>query len=381
MAPGVLMTAAQAISMLPLFLLGTLAPYLVSRFGITTGELGLLVSVGFAVAAALSPAVGPAVTAMGPRRSLGIMFLISTLVLASMSLAPSYAALIGAVGLSGLAQSLANPATNQLIATRVPVDRQGPITGLKQSGVQVGAFCAGLPLASLAASHGWRLAVGVTAVIAAACAVGVALLPADEDPWRPPRLTLPSPGPDGLWLAGFSVPLGAGLSAVSTYATLFATRELRWHPPTAAALVAVLGVAGIVGRIVWSRIAGSCRPGRLLGPLMAGAVLAATALAIAPSAGGGWAVVGIIGVGVFAASANAVSMVTIIARTPRERVGSVSAVVAAGFFGGYALGPLLGGMFADTAGTHLNWSWWVVAGEFVIGAAVAQWWHRRAARA
>jgi predicted MFS family arabinose efflux permease len=375
---AVLLTTAMALSMLPLFLLGALGPYVVGPLGIGAPLLGVLVSVGFAVAAVLSLFAGPAVTAIGPRRCLVALFGVSAAALALFAVAPGYGLLVLAVAASGLPQALANPATNQLIATRVPAVRRGGLTGIKQSGVQLGAFLAGLPLAAVAAAADWRVAVGIAAGGALVAALATFGVPADARPARLPSLSAVCPRGDALWLSGFSVLLGAGISAINTYVALFATRQLGTPVALGSALIAVLGVAGIFGRVLWSRRAarrGS--PGALLAPLALGAAASALALGASALFGTWWVWAGVLGIGACAVAANAVSMVTVIATVRPEFIGRDSAVVSAGFFTGFAIGPLLMGSLVQAAGDRFEGGWLLVSLEFLGAAAVAWLWRRR----
>nr|WP_281400910.1 MFS transporter [Amycolatopsis umgeniensis] len=365
-------------SMLPLFLLGALGPALVAEFGIATPLLGVLVSVGFAVAAALSLFAGPVVAALGPRRCLIALFLFSGVVLAGFASAPVYGLLVVAVAASGVPQALANPTTNQLISTRVPAKQRGGVTGWKQSGVQLGAFFAGLPLAAIAAASDWRVAVGIAAGIAVMAGLLTLTLQPDAEPVRAVRWTVVKPTGQAWWLCGFSVLLGAGISAVNTYITLFGTKQLALPAGVASGLVAVLGVAGIAGRVGWSRVAAkSDSPGSLLGPLTAGSAVAALGLVAAAVWWPGWAWVAAAGLGVFAASANAVSMVTVISTSPAGSVARDSSVVSAGFFAGFAIGPPVAGAVVAVAGGRYQAGWLLVAAEFLAAAGVAWWWRSR----
>lgn len=370
---GTVLTAAMAVSMVPLFLLGAFGPSLVAEFGISRSLLGALASAGFAVAALLSFPTGRVVAALGPRRCLIALFVVSALALGGFAIARSYGLLIAVVAVSGVPQALANPVTNQLIVAVVPVRRRALLTGIKQSGVQLGAFAAGLPLAAVAAATNWRVAVGVVAAAALLAAVGTFGLPADPlSPRRPVLVGVPLPSALIARLAVFSVLLGAGVSAVNTYVALFADQQLRLPGGAASALVAVLGVAGIAGRVGWSRVAvrGS-GPAEALAPLTGAAVLAAVALLVSPWLGAAWAWLGVLGVGGFAVSANAVSMVTVISSSPKERVGPDSAIVAAGFFAGFAVGPPLFGVLVDAAGGDYAVGWALVAAEFLVAAGLA----------
>ncbi len=173
----------MTLSMLPLFLVGALGPRLIDEFDGAASLLGALVAAGFAVAAVLSLIVGPMVAALGVRRCLVAMFVVSALALTLFAVAPGYPVLVAAIAVSGLAQALANPTTNQLIATRISADRRGSVAGWKQSGVQFGAFLAGLPLAAIAAATTWRVAVGAAA---AGAAVAGARGGGGAQDWGPP---------------------------------------------------------------------------------------------------------------------------------------------------------------------------------------------------
>ncbi|MEU6929761.1 MFS transporter [Streptomyces sp. NPDC046385] len=371
-----LLTTAMAFSMMQLFLLGALGPRLVERLGVSETLLGLTTTVGFGTAAVLSPLGGRIVDRVGPRRALVTLLGLSALALALIGAAPGPAFLLAAVALGGVPQALANPATNKAILAAVPPARRGAVTGTKQSGVQVGAFAAGLPLASAAGVLGWRGTVWAAAAVAALAAVWA---------WHmvPPHMS-PAPATPGApvagdrrtvgWLAAFSVFLGAGIASVNTYLALYGAGRLGMGPAVAGALVAVLGVAGIAGRVGWSRAAVPGRAPWLPGGLAAGAVAAAALLALAEHAPPlVWA--GAVAVGGFAVAGNAVSMVLVLQRSAPGRAGQDSALVSAGFFTGFAVGPPLFGTLA--ANGRYDQGWTLVAAEFAAAGAVALTWALR----
>ncbi|MFJ4468370.1 MFS transporter [Streptomyces sp. NPDC089424] len=372
-----LLTCAMAFSMMQLFLLGALGPRLVTELGVSPTVLGLTTTVGFATATVLSPVGGRVVDRVGPRRCLVALLAVSALALALIGAAPGTGLLLAAVALGGVPQALANPATNKAILAVVPPVRRGSVTGMKQSGVQLGAFAAGLPLAALAAVVGWRGAVWTAAGAAVVAAVWAArALPTD-----PPAKSTPAawvPRGTIAWLMVFSLLLGCGIASVNTYLALYGAQRLGLGATAAGALVAVLGVAGIAGRVGWSRLAG--RPGRavwLPGALAAGAVPAAALLALsAHTPALAW--VAAVAVGVFAVAANAVSMVLVMRRAAPGRAGQDSALVSAGFFAGFAIGPPLFGLLAQEG--RYGAGWWLVAGEFAAAGVVAVLWALRGSR-
>ncbi|MGW2086527.1 MFS transporter [Streptomyces sp. NPDC001880] len=370
-----LLTGAMAFSMLQLFLLGALGPRLVADPGVSPAVLGLTTTVGFGTAALLSPVGGRIVDRTGPRRSLVLLLVASAAALALIGAAPGTGLLLGAVALGGIPQALANPATNKAVLAAVAPERRGAVTGMKQSGVQLGAFAAGLPLAALASGLGWRAAVWTAAgaaLLSAAWAHRV--LPADPaQPASPPgRVRVP----EGMtaWLCVYSLFLGSGIASVNTYLVLYGAGPLDLGPAVAASLVAVLGITGVVGRVAWSRSARPGRAERLPALLACGAVGAAVLIGAAQWAGLlVWA--GAVAVGVFAVSANAVSMVLVMQRATPGRAGQDSALVAAGFFAGFAIGPAAFAPFAESG--RYGTGWLLVAVEFTAAAAVAYGWARR----
>lgn len=367
----VLLTCAMAFSMMQLFLLGALGPRLVGELGISRTVLGLTTTAGFGIAASLSPVAGRLVDRVGPRRCLVALLLTAAAALAMIGAAPGPTVLLIAVALGGLPQALANPATNKVILGAFPPARRGSVTGFKQSGVQFGAFAAGLPLSLLAAGVGWRGAVWAAAGTAAVAAVWAARALPSDPAVAAAGGARPVTSPRGVvWrLAAFSLLLGCGIASVNTYLALFGTQRLGLAPTPAAALLATLGVAGIGGRVAWSRSAG--RPGRaaaLPALLAAGAVGAALLLAASlPVHLLAWPAV--VAVGVFAVSANAVSMVLVMQRAAPGKAGADSALVSAGFFAGFALGPPLFGELVSATGYGPGWL--LVAVEFAGAALVA----------
>ncbi|MFF3837486.1 MFS transporter [Streptomyces sp. NPDC001930] len=370
-----LLTTAMAFSMMQLFLLGALGPRLVDRLGVSETVLGLTTTVGFGTAAVLSPVGGRLVDRVGPRRALVALLALSAVALGLIGSAPGPGLLLVAVALGGLPQALANPATNKAILASVPASRRGAVTGTKQSGVQLGAFVAGLPLAVAAGAIGWRGAVWVAAGAALIAALWAwRALPADASPPSKGAAGGPAPSRPGgpvPWLAAFSLFLGAGIASVNTYLALFGVQRLGMGPTVAGALVAVLGVAGIGGRVGWSRAATPGRapwlPALLAGGAVGAAVLLAAAVQVDPLV---WAAA--VAVGVFAVSGNAVSMVLVMQRSAPGRAGQDSALVAAGFFAGFAVGPPLFGLLAERG--RYGEGWLLVAAEFAVAGLVALAW-------
>ncbi|GIH23641.1 hypothetical protein Aph01nite_19510 [Acrocarpospora phusangensis] len=366
-----LLTAVMGVSMLQLFLIGALAPYLVADGSVSRGLLGLTTTAGFLVAAVLSPAAGTLVDRIGPRRAIVALGALAAVALMLIGVAPGPAALLAAVALGGLPQAMANPATNKVIIAAFEPVARATATGWKQSGVQLGALAAGLPLAGLAAWAGWRAAVWAAAGTALAVALWAwRILPAD--PARRPVAPVAGGGRVGRW-AAYCLFLGCGVASVNTYLTLFAAQRLSLAPVIAGWLVAMLGIAGIAGRVGWSRRAGTLeRPDALLWLLAACAGGAALVLAACAVAGPPWGTALVwpaaAGIGAFAAAGNAVAMVAVVRHAQQATAGRDSARVSAGFFAGFALGPPLFAVAVEASGYGAGWA--VVSAEFLTAMTI-----------
>ena len=365
-------TAAMATSMIALYAVGGLGPFLVADLGLSRAGLGSLVTATFGVAALSSLVAGHAVDVVGARRGLLVLCAVVGSALIGAGLAGSYGWLVVAVALAGIGQAIANPATNLLVADRVPVPRRGLAIGLKQSGVQLAAVTGGALLPALAGAVGWRGALLWTAVLPVASAgLLLVVLPSGGQPpvtgswWRWSR---PS-----RWLGrlmGYSLLLGTGLAAVNTYLSLYAVQQLGLGVRPAGLVLAAFGLAGLVARVWWSRWVDRLPDAAQILPwLSAGAVVAVGVV---------WAAqfmpalvwLGALGIGATATGANAVSMVAVVRRggTP----GHASGMVSLGFFSGFVVGPAAFGVIADHLGYSVAWLFVVAAFAGSAGVALAR---------
>ena len=233
----------------------------------------------------------------------------------------------------------------------------------------MGSFLGGLLLPVGAAAWGWRGAVAAAAVVPLILlVVAAASVPSDPPTSSADRRDGDGPLPPIIRrLAVYGFLLGAGGTAVFTYLPLYAREALGFSGGLAGGAVALLGAAGITGRIVWGRVAehrlGSKRVLTILASL---AVAAALLLAAGPVFGGTVVWLAALLTGASASAWNAVGMLAIIQTVPTAMTGRGSGAVLFGFLAGLGLGAPAFGWSVDRLGVYTP-GWLAVAGLFAAG--------------
>lgn len=345
MAAGTFLTPAVAV----------LATFIIDDLALTRGEVGLAPAAFATVAAVMSPLAGRTTDWIGGRSAVAVTFLMAGVGLMALTLSVSVWTLVLAAGVAGIGQAFANPGTNKLLAVHVPVGRRGLATGLKQSGVQIGTFLAGIVLPSVAVAWGWRptLAVAGGAYLAWLLVLPV-LVPADppraERAWRADTSRVP---PDVWWLAVYGLLMGAAGGAVTVYLPLYAEEGLGMSARLAGVLAGMTGLAAFVARILWSSLSEHVRGfGRPLGAMAMLAAAATAAMAAAPTVGPWLLWSGALAHAATGLAWNSVGMLAVMAIAGPARAGHASGIVLLGFLGGFGLGPAAFGRSVDVTGDY-----------------------------
>ena len=156
------MCAAAAVATagtLPVFLTGALAVQMRADIGFDESGLGLTVAAFFGAAAALSTPGGRIAERLGPAGATRVAAATSGVALLFVGVgARSFPVLMLALVVGGAANALAQPATNLLIAQRVPAERLGMAFGIKQSAIPIATLLGGLAVPTVALTVGWRWA-------------------------------------------------------------------------------------------------------------------------------------------------------------------------------------------------------------------------------
>lgn len=379
---GFTLALAMGVGPLALYTLNATSPLVTADLGLSRAEFGIFAMVAFLAAATASPLVGRCADLFSSRVVLVVLFAGSALALVGAAVAQSFGWLLLAVALCGAVQALSNPVTNQLVVAHVPAGRRGPLMGIKQAGVQMSQFTAGLVLPTVAVLLGWR---GAAAVAATVAILGLLLV----------RGTVPNDAPATVarhgrrladmpaavwWLTGYALLTGAALQATNVYLPLYSFERLHLSVRVAGLTAAVVGSVGLVSRIGWGRGADRMRdphsPLFLLataGGLGVAAVLAAEHL---HQPGLMWA--GAVVFGASGLAANVVVMIALVHVSPVQVIGTASGILAVGLYLGFALGPISFGLVVDGVGSYAD-GWLAVVATYAVAAALALVW--RAQRA
>lgn len=375
---GSTMMAAMGVATFIGFVIGVLAPFLIDEFDMSRSQLGALTTVLYLVGGFGSPLAGQLVDRLGGRIMLVILFLAGAAGTVGVAVAQSYAWLVAAMLLAGFSLASGNPVTNKLVAAHVSPGARGTIMGIKQAGVPLGKFLAGVLMPGAALLFGWRAAVLLAVVIpVAGLAAGAALLPRDagQRTTRAERRRRPL-GSAVRWLAVYAFLMGTGVAVMNVYLPLYVHDQLRLSVTTAGAVASVTGIVGVFSRVIWGKV--TDRLADVTPALIAIAISSALASLLlvaaqywAPwlawlsafvfgAATLGWIVVGMIGV---------VSVIGV------RDAGRASGVVLLGFYTGFVSSPILFGALVDWTGRY-DLAWALVGATFALAALVGVLWRR-----
>lgn len=361
-ARNVVLVTTMVSTAFQIFVVSVLASVLIDEFDLSRFELGLIGSLNTAVGALTAPATGRITDRIGARQSSIVAQLICGIGFSVMALAQNVPMLLVATVLLGVPQGWGNPTTNSLIAERVPAGQRGVVTGIKQSGVQVGIILAGATLPGLSSALGWRGAMWAYAAIFTGFALLPLFLPASPpalDPVTDDGAATESDEPRpydmrAVWLiALYAFLMGTGGGAIGRFLPLFAEEEAGMSNTTAGLVLALSGVAGVVSRIIAGRLAEQrIAPLALLSYLALVGALVGTLLSATLTVGAWllWPIALFFAVG--HAAWNAVAMLAIILGVDRSQAGRASGAVMVGFLGGLTVGSPIAGQVIDATGSY-----------------------------
>lgn len=367
--------------------------------------LGLTVGSFYLAGALGSVLSGRIVERVGPRAALRFTALATAgVLLATGAAAGSWAVLTGLVGLAGLANALAQPATNLYIARGVRPGRQGLAIGIQKSGIPAAALLGGLAVPTLGLTVGWSWAFVIGALLALAASAYVPAVPS-----RP--AAAPKPAESGAAAdasAGQTAANGppkAGLSDRSRTAGPLAAAATAGRPDVPVRLLAALATAtglaaagsgSLSGFFVVSSVGSGVDEG-LAGVLLGAGSLVGIAIRLVlgemadRGAIGAWNTLTVMflvaaaSFGGLATGSEAVLIAVLpfafasafawpslyhlaVVRANPSAPGAATGITMTGSYTGAVGGPLVFGLVADQA--SYGWAWGVTVVFMVAAAAV-----------
>ena len=277
-----LLGIGMAVSILPSFALGVLAVPVIADLDLSRAQLGLAAAVSSGVGALSSVWLGGAADRRGGGAMLVAVFALGVAALVLLALSQSLAILVIA------AVSAAYPSVPRCrsptasCSTPCRESVGGPRRASTTAGEMLAIVLVGLAIPTLAAALGWRVAVGLVAIVpAAAIIVTVALLrPSASTEVAGPGTTIFARSSRDLWWAtAYATAMGLSGGAISPYLPLYSQEAVGVSATVAGLALSVVGLVAIPGRILWGRYAE--RTGAFQGRLvMLSGIALASALAI-----------------------------------------------------------------------------------------------------
>ena len=345
---------------------GVLGPDLIREFSLTRSQLGLATTVSFVIGGFGSILAGRFVDKIGVRKITIFAMLIVALSLFLISITNNYLLILGLSAFAGITLAFGNPITNKVIAHEIPAKIRGPITGIKQSGVQLGASAAGFALAPLVVVFGWRVGLALTVVIPLmALILSLIFIPNREVEKTQEATSKKLPKPVYL-IAIYGFFNGAAISCLTAYLPLYFVESLGFSLSAAGILFGTFGIVALLARVFWGWLAGKVDIGREL--LITMALVAALGI-ILISYGTNFSVwliwVATLLLGITAMSWNSVGMLMVINGVSKSATGQATGVVLFGFYVGIASSPVLFGFLVDEFSSY-QVAWGFVAILFLL---------------
>ncbi|WP_456598585.1 MFS transporter [Blastococcus sp. SYSU DS0616] len=263
--PVVAALAASVASVLPVFLIGAMAVQLRSDFGISVSGIGAAALWYFGAAAVGSLRAGRMVEAIGAGRGLMLAGVVTAVAMIGVALSGQvWLVVLAFLALAGLANAIAQPAANLMLARVLPPTQRGLGFGVKQSAIPAATLLGGLFVPVFALTVGWRWGFVFGAVLALGAVLLVHRCGGERES---ERTTGPRPRSDvamgPLMVMGMAA--GLGSAAALTLGTFYVDSavETGISPTVAGLLFAGGSVVGIVTRIGLGLLA-DLRPSRHL---------------------------------------------------------------------------------------------------------------------
>ena len=361
-----------------------LSPSLVEGLGLTRFQVAFLVPSIYLSGLLFSLPGGRLADRLGVRPSFLSGLAVASIGLLAAAVAPGFLAFLFCLFVAGSGWSVVNPALGKAIMDVFPVSERGIAMGVKQMGLTLGGLVAALVLPAIAATLGWRYAVGACALIVAVpVALGWRPLGAFHAGRREASITAGAGEPASTWwwarrpalVIFFATGLVLGMvqGAVLSYLPLFTIQGLGFDKIGAGLLVAASQAGGAVSRLVLGAASDRWAAGRrslwLAFTGAVGAVIFAV-YAVWPASSAGLAGGLAFATGVGAYGWVGIFFVISVEAGGRDQSGLLSGVAFAAIVLGLLVGPPVFGLLLEGSDSYAV-AWAVFAALSALVAIVS----------
>lgn len=357
------------VGVLPAFLVGALTVQIRDDLSLGPAEMGIAAATLFTVSGLLARRLGRFVQTVGAGTGIAISAALSTVALGVLAIAGSYAVLLAALAVGGLANALAQPAANLRISRAVTSARLGLAFGIKQSSIPAATLLSGLAVPVIAVSIGWRWAFVVGACIAAAIAtwslVGGGMRPTHEAPEDAADQPDHGTPPRALLVVTIAGALAAAAATSLGVFLIDSAVQIGMSPSAAGLVFAAAAGSGLVLRIVWGAVIDrhpQRSPYVFMANLLTGGVVGFLMLTIGTEI--------TVAIGAWLAFASGWTWTGLlhfaVVRDNRTRAALATGTLQTGVSLGSAGGPLLFGLIVEA--TSYRTGWFVAAGTALAAA-------------
>lgn len=356
-------TAIQSIATMAVVMPAAIAPEITAEFDLPSSYVGYQISVAYVGAIMMSLFAGLMVRRFGAIRVNQGSALIVCLSLLTFSLPHFGALIVGSLGV-GVAYGLTNPGASHVMMKIASPENRNLIFSIKQTGQPLGGILAGLMAPPIAVAFGWQWSLVVGAVLAFIMMLFIQplreRLDADRDPntsfrgavLKDVRFMLSDKKLRQLALAALS--FTAVQLVLMAYAVTMLVEDISFSLVLAGIGLAVLQVAGVVGRLGWGLIADKLWNGSFTLIVVAIVSIGAALMTafLTPSTPDWMIFATLIAFGLSAVGWNGIFMAEIARLAPTGMVSSATGGVMVAVFVGALSGPIIFNQIYAWLGTY-----------------------------
>jgi MFS family permease len=356
-------TAVQVVATMGILIPAAIAPELARTLDLPVSLIGFQVSLAYVGATLMSLCSGLVQRKLGAVRANQIAATAIGLSLLIIAIPHVAALFVGSLGL-GIAYGMTNPAASHLMMKIASPTNRNLIFSVKQTGQPLGGVVAGLVAPPIAIAFGWQWSLMAGAFLALSTVLLIqplrAKLDGDRDPTTKFRgavfkdVSLVLRIRELRLLALAALTFSGVQLALMTFAVTMLVEDVKFDLVLAGVGLAVIQIAGVVGRLGWGVIADRNGDGRkTLLFAQSLSVVAAVATVFLSDSMPLVAVFGILFLfGMSAVGWNGVFMAEIGRLAPEGKIGSATGGVLVPTFIGVMMGPLVFSAIHEVTATY-----------------------------